>query len=304
MELSEHPRGAIAAWLLTILVSLQSPITIHPTLGLILTTQKTVGYVLWMVTYHFFFDPLRQYPGPKLRAFTRIPNTRMALSGRVHEKVLELHKQYGPVVRMAPDTLSFCHPDAWLEIRGHRKSGLSEHGKDPIHQYTQRHNIIGANRENHGRFRRMLSHGFSAQSMLKQQPIIKEYIDTLFHKLHEECAGGTQPVDIVKWYNFTTFDIIGDLGFGEPFGCLHDSTYHPWVSLIFDNVKAMAFASNMARYPAISKLLMYLVPSKLKKRQAEHIELSRVKVRKRMELATARPDFIGSMIAKSQVSQA
>ncbi|KAI7785175.1 cytochrome P450 [Diaporthe eres] len=77
------------------------------------------------------------------------------------------------------------------------------------------------------RFCRVLAHGFSAQSMLAQQPVIKQYVDQLFRRLHEASEGGTKPVDIERWFNFTTFDVIGDLAFGEPFGCLEDGTYHP-----------------------------------------------------------------------------
>jgi hypothetical protein len=40
---------------------------------------------------------------------------------------------------------------------------------------------------------------------------------------------------------FFTFDVMGDLVFGESFGCLDSSDYHPWVKLIFDSVKLGAF---------------------------------------------------------------
>lgn len=42
----------------------------------------------------------------------------------------------------------------------------------------------------------------------------------------------------MKWYNYATFDIIGDLAFGSDFGCLASSNYHPWVSIIFGAIKA------------------------------------------------------------------
>ncbi|KAK7716220.1 hypothetical protein SLS64_003372 [Diaporthe eres] len=134
------------------------------------------------------------------------------------------------------------------DVRGHRKTG--ENPKDAINSIPNRDNIIGANREDHQRFRRVLAHGFSAQSMLAQQPVIKQYVDQLFRKLHEASEGGTKPVDIERWFNFTTFDVIGDL--------------------------------------ALSTKL------------AENRELSRQKVRKRLDLGTSRPDFMDAMIRKSE----
>ncbi|KAF7914032.1 uncharacterized protein EAF01_000438 [Botrytis porri] len=52
----------------------------------------------------------------------------------------------------------------------------------------------------------------------------------------ERAAGGQEEnadasegavVDIVRWYVFFPFDLIGDLGFGESFQCLESETYHP-----------------------------------------------------------------------------
>ncbi|KAJ3549268.1 hypothetical protein NM208_g587 [Fusarium decemcellulare] len=276
----------------------------HPVLVLALfPIVLGISYLALTAAYNVLFHPLRKYPGPILWASTRIFYTNMYLSGRGHVKILELHKRYGPVVRVAPDTLSYNHPDAWKEIRGHRKHGAGEHGKDPIFQNMNLGNIIGANREDHARFRRVISHGFSAQAMLEQQPIIKAHVDTLFRALKEQCAGGEKSLDIVAWYNYTTFDVIGDLAFGEPFGCLESSAYHPWVSMIFDGIKNMAFESSMRRYQTISGLLMWFMPREVRDKMAQHRELSRQKVQKRMALTTTRPDFIDSMMKKRGATQ-
>lgn len=184
------------------------------------------------------------------------------------------------------------------DVRGHRKTG--ENPKDTINAIPNRDNIIGANREDHQRFRRVLAHGFSAQSMLAQQPVIKQYVDQLFRKLHEASEGGTKPVDIERWFNFTTFDVIGDLAFGEPFGCLEDGTYHPWVDIIFKSIKNMAFLNSSRRLSWIGPLLMMTVPRSLSTKLAENRELSRQKVRKRLDLGTSRPDFMDAMIRKSE----
>ncbi len=52
---------------------------------------------------------------------------------------------------------------------------------------------------------------------------MKPYFDLLIQRLYENC---TTPVDIVKWYNSTTFDIVGDLLFGESYKCLENSKLH------------------------------------------------------------------------------
>lgn len=266
--------------------------------------DQGVTYILWIAVYNVFFHPLRAYPGPKLWAMTRLPYTRMFLSGDAHRRVLDLHRAYGPVVRVAPDTLSYSHPDAIKEIRGHRRAGRAEHGKDPVHMGHFRDNILGAGRADHARFRRALAHGFSAQAMADQQPLIQGYVDAMVRRLREECDGGDRELDMVQWFNYTTFDVIGDLAFGEPFGCLGDSVYHPWVALIFDSIKHLTWLSALGRYPAVAPLLKrFLVPEGLAAKLVEHEQLSAEKVRKRLAMGTDRPDFVQAMTTKRDSSK-
>ena len=222
----------------------------------------------------------------------------MFLSGNSHRETLQLHETYGPIVRIGPRHLSINHPDGMKEVRGHRKTG--ENGKDHNTMAFNGDNIIGANRADHQRFRRALSHAFSAQAMQEQQPLITRYVDTLLKKLHEGAAGGSRPVNIEKWFNYTTFDIIGDLTFGEPFGCLEDEAYHPWVALIFTSIKNLAFLAQIKRLPWLGPILKFLIPANLKQKFGQHKQLSREKIKKRLSLDHSRPDFVDSMVRKTE----
>jgi cytochrome P450 len=76
-----------------------------------------------------------------------------------------------------------------------------------------------ANDADHARQRRALSHAFSTKALLEQEYIVKSYIDVFSKKMNEFAANG-ETVDVVDWFAYTTFDIIGDMALGEPFGCL------------------------------------------------------------------------------------
>jgi cytochrome P450 len=76
-----------------------------------------------------------------------------------------------------------------------------------------------ANDADHARQRRALSHAFSTKALLEQEYIVKSYIDVFSKKINEFAANG-ETVDVVDWFAYTTFDIIGDMALGEPFGCL------------------------------------------------------------------------------------
>ncbi|KAK8112892.1 trichothecene c-15 hydroxylase [Apiospora sp. TS-2023a] len=264
--------------------------------AIILSITMMVVYLVGLVLYNLFLHPLHKFPGPKLWAATRIPYTLNYLSGVSYKRMLALHMQYGPIVRVAPEIISINHPDGMKQVRGHRHAGQPEHSKDPLHIAANAGNIIGADRDNHARFRRILAHVFSAQAMAEQEPLIKVYIDKLFAGLKRECAGETKVVDLLKWYNWTTFDIIGDLSFGAPFGSLDTNAYHPWVSNIFASVKNLTFGVNANRYPFVAPLLQALVPAEVKSKWAEHRDLSTRSLRKRLDTDTDRPDFVDKML--------
>ncbi|KAL7810678.1 cytochrome P450 [Trichoderma aethiopicum] len=257
------------------------------------------GYFVWTCIYNVFFHPLRKFPGPKLAAISRIPYSRMLLNGVGHREVLDLHIKYGPIVRVAPDFLCFSHPNAMNDIRGHRKAGQPEHRKDPLRQEMNVHNIIGADRHNHTRFRRALANGFSHQAMLDQEPIISDYIEQLMEALERQAEGGSKPVDMVRWFNYTTFDVIGDLAFGESFGCLQSSNYDPWIQLLFDSVKTLVWLGTLKHFEMIPRwIIKYIMPKGLERKYAENQRLSTMKVQKRLDTGSERPDFITSMTAK------
>jgi cytochrome P450 len=76
-----------------------------------------------------------------------------------------------------------------------------------------------ANDVDHARQRRALSHAFSTKALLEQEYIVRNYIDIFSKKMREFAARG-EIVNVTDWFAYTTFDIVGDMALGEPFGCL------------------------------------------------------------------------------------
>ncbi|KAL9065553.1 MAG: hypothetical protein Q9161_008157 [Pseudevernia consocians] len=69
---------------------------------------------------------------------------------------------------------------------------------------------IGANQTDHTRIRKLFSHAFSDSALLEQEPLLTIYFKLLISKLKEQIDGPAQGrVDMMAYYNFTTFDVIG-----------------------------------------------------------------------------------------------
>jgi cytochrome P450 len=64
--------------------------------------------------------------------------------------------------------------------------------------------------------RRFLSHAFSQRSLSEQESLIADVIDKFVEQLDGKARDGTA-IDLSKWFIMMTFDIIGELAFGESF---------------------------------------------------------------------------------------
>ncbi|KAH8782261.1 hypothetical protein F5882DRAFT_428910 [Hyaloscypha sp. PMI_1271] len=68
------------------------------------------------------------------------------------------------------------------------------------------------------------THAFSPRVLSAQESLTHSYGNLLITRRAK--------IDIAAWLNFTTFDLFGDLTFGEPFHALESGTYHPWMAAI------------------------------------------------------------------------
>ena len=147
------------------------------------------------------------------------------------------------------------------------------------------HSILSANNADHARYRRLLAHAFSESALREQEYLPLAYIDLLTRRLHGIVASsgdhGTV-IDIVKWLNFTTFDIVGDLALGESFHCLEESKYHGWVSILFSQFKAAGLFISL-RFFGLDKPLRMMLPKSLLKKREEHAKYSKDRIYHRLD---------------------
>ena len=246
--------------------------------------------------YNVFFHPLRHVPGPKWKAFSDLSYVTTLLRGNMVNDVSRMHKKYGPVVRVAPNEVSFANTDSWKAIYGFKAGHKDGYEKD-MHFYPQPINgsrgIVIAYGPDHGRQRRVFSHAFSDNALRDQQPLIKKYVDCLIMRLHEQVKLENKGIiDAVAWYNFITFDIIAELTFGESFHCLDNSDYHPLVQLIYATLKAVTFMNAQKRFDWLKYLIKYYVsPLALQKRQ-DLVQFVATSVDRRLSTEMARQDFL------------
>lgn len=141
--------------------------------------------------------------------------------------------------------------------------------------------------------RKLQSHAFSEKALTGQQGIIMKHIDLFISELHKRASGpDTCFVDMVRWYNYTTLDIIGDLALGQPFGCLRDGDSHPFIGAVFKSIKHNSYVRAARRFPSpVMKCLRWMLPTSLQLDRVKYTNWAFESARKRMAEETDRHDF-------------
>lgn len=191
---------------------------------------------------------------------------------------------------MSPTELSFNSDKSWKDIYGSRPGHQNFH-KDPIHVGSIQTvpgvvTITMAGDADHARQRRALSYAFSTKALLEQEYLIKSYIDVFRDKMNDFGRSG-EICNIADWFSYTTFDIIGHLSLGEPFGCLTSGDLRFWVPLISESIKAGAIEQASRRLANTGSafqafLLKMFAPTELLEQRKKHLDYSREKILKRI----------------------
>ncbi|KAI5369151.1 putative cytochrome P450 [Septoria linicola] len=178
-------------------------------------------YAVLSAIYNAYFGPLSKFPGPLSRKLSRLPELYTLYHGDEASEHVRLHEQYGPVVRISPTKLSYAGgAKPFKDIYGFRKHGQASLQKDP--------QFYGKPFNN----RKLLSHTFADKTLKDLEPLLKSWVEKMRTKL-EERMDAVEKVDILKYYNCTTFDIMGDLSFSEGLDMLENGEYSSWVKTIF-----------------------------------------------------------------------
>ena len=80
-----------------------------------------LAFVFAKAIYNIYFHPLSKFAGPKLWAASRLPFLFALLNTTLVKQTRKFHEQYGDIIRIAPDEISFANQEAWGDIYARRK---------------------------------------------------------------------------------------------------------------------------------------------------------------------------------------
>ncbi|KAI1741367.1 cytochrome P450 [Xylaria scruposa] len=186
-------------------------------------TLACVGYLSSLWFYRLCLHPLSRIPGPKLAAITYLPEIYhdVIRGGKFFLAIDEMHKQYGPIVRINPDEVHLDDPDMLDTI--FPGAGRRTNKPDVVGKRTGTPNSMVATMDHdmHRRRRNAVNAFFSTASIRRLEPIMKEHIERMLLKITEYGnAGG--PVQLHHLFKACTSDVIMTYAFGDSFGFLDE----------------------------------------------------------------------------------
>ncbi|KIV83964.1 hypothetical protein PV11_05944 [Exophiala sideris] len=180
----------------------------------------TVLVVIARGLYKKYASPLRSVPGPFLASCSRLWKVWSTYNGHTELDHIALHKKYGPVVRTAPNEVSFGTCNAAKDIFA---VGKGFHKTMFYSVFPPKHapDIFTEVREwKHAQMKRYAVTPYSLAQMQKRSGPIEEMIKLLMVHLNKHANDSSKPTNLGNLLHYFAFDVLGEVAFSRQFGFL------------------------------------------------------------------------------------
>ncbi|KAI8654409.1 hypothetical protein NCS56_01398200 [Fusarium sp. Ph1] len=190
-----------------------------------IATLWLLAGILLRLLVNKYGQGLNKIPGPWLAGFTDLWRLFIVRGRRAQEVHIELHKKYGPMVRLGPRAVSVADPEA-LKIIYSPSSGYSKSGFYPVQQALAKGNRLEtmfntANDRYHARLRRSVSNAYAMSTLVAFEPFVDSTSTEFLKQLKLRFAdrpGDEGICDFGAWLQYYAFDVIGELTFSKRLG--------------------------------------------------------------------------------------
>ena len=208
---------------------------------------------------------LSHVPGPFLAAFTNFVRLRWVLTRKAQYIHIDLHRKYGPLVRIGPNTVSVGDPAEIQQIYGLTGS----YAKSDFYPVLQPHakgaampGLFNTQDENlHRILKRPIASIYSMSNLVGFEPYVDSTMSVFFKELDKRFAQTGDVCDLGVWLQRFAFDVIGEITFSRRLGFLegaqdvdgimHSIWHHferaapvgqiPWVDKLLDKNRLLAW---------------------------------------------------------------
>ncbi|KAL1886600.1 hypothetical protein Plec18167_000532 [Paecilomyces lecythidis] len=188
--------------------------TTNPSLAII---SFVAGYISCVCVYRLFFHPLSKIPGPPVAACTSLWLAYHTYIGDEATAIYDLHRKYGPVLRVGPEDIDIAEGDAieaiYLERGGFQKS--RPYTKFDIDGHPTIFSTLTMD-ERASRAKAVVPL-FSTASIRNSNRVLCEVIDAFISRLRHEAATG-QAVNVLNLTRSMAVDAVSSYLFQQNYG--------------------------------------------------------------------------------------
>ncbi|MCJ1262480.1 hypothetical protein MMC22_002350 [Lobaria immixta] len=249
-----------------------------------LAAISVVAYGLMRCIYLLWFHPLAKFPGPRIAAISNVWYGYQWLSGRYPWGMQRVLREYGDVVRVAPNELVFITPKAYTDIYTSTINGRPAFVKSDMLDTGDKYEGLASERDidKHRTSRKQLAPAFSPRALKQYEPSVHAHVDELVYKL--ECSPAThEGVNISPWFERATCDLGGAIAIGQNFHNVRTGENHPILESLTRIGHWATFRNTMRRFPLLYPLVYILLPPKVALSYIVAHKTSKKLIRKRVE---------------------
>ncbi|KAL4881373.1 cytochrome P450 [Aspergillus karnatakaensis] len=224
-----------------------------------LWVQIPAGLAVLLLTkllWDAWLSPLRVFDGPLPAKFTNIWRAWQAYDGYIDRKYVQLHRQYGSVVRVGPNALSISDPSMIRVIYSTRnpwKKSDSYRPNDVLLNGQRVSNLFNTQDEDwHNQNILPIRNLWRMTKVLEYEPLIDETLRKFVDKVGDKFAGGKVcPAD--EWIGYFAWDVTANISFGRHYGFIDQEKDVD--SLITDSTKGLEYFAPVSQIPWVDHLL-------------------------------------------------
>ncbi|OJJ39814.1 hypothetical protein ASPWEDRAFT_25610 [Aspergillus wentii DTO 134E9] len=236
-------------------------LTIFPETGLWIRVVTALGFILISkIAWDLFFSSLSVFPGPVAAKITDVWRAVHTFRGRIDLEHVQLHRQYGSVVRIGPNCLSLSDPNLIRVVYTTRSPWKKSDMYRPNDVLIEGHRISNLfntpDEDWHNQNIRPIRGLWSMTKVLEYEPLIDETLGKLVQKLAAKFADGPNagtvcPAD--DWIGYFAWDVTANISFGRHYGFIDQE--QDVNNLITDSTKGLIYFAPVSQIPWIDSLL-------------------------------------------------
>jgi cytochrome P450 len=189
------------------------------------------GLYTSLVIYRLFLNPLNKFPGSYWVRLGNAAWSSQLTNFDAYHKLKALHDEHGDFVRIGSHDLSIVDPEGMEVSYGIKAKAAKSPWYEGDYPLSSMHTT--RSKALHDKRRRVWAPAFSDKALREYETQLDHFNDKVLTRFREFSGG---PVDVTKWFNLYSFDVMGRLAFGKDYGMLDSGEKHWALQLLSDGM--------------------------------------------------------------------